>query len=322
METSSFHKQFIAINVRDVLTAADVCSFFMLALNFILGGITYTQVPMSGTIMLINLMIAFGVLGLIVADSIGAGSIISIARRFYLVALIPTIYEQTLTFLPAINSHDVDATLIALDYMLIGVPFGNHPTHLLARITHPILTEYLQFTYMLFFFLPIMQGAELVCKKRDSDVLYFAYTIGFGFFISYLLYYCTPAIGPRFTLHDFSKLSQEMPGILLTDFFRGVVNAGAGLPPNIPNPAEIVHRDCMPSGHTMLTLMNIFLAFKYQSRLRWFFVVIGGSLIFATLYLRYHYVVDVLAGTICAVITHWLAPRFRLWLYRRGFPSA
>jgi membrane-associated phospholipid phosphatase len=322
MNSAPLHKQFLSINLRAVLSAADVCTFFMLGLNILFGILTYTQIPMSGTIILVNIMISFGVVGLIVADTIGAGTMIAIARRFYLVVLVPTIYEQTLTLLPAINPHDVDTTLIALDYALIGTVFGDHPTRLLAHITHPMLTEYLQFTYMLFFFLPVMQGVELVRKERDADVLYFAYTIGFGFFISYLLYYLAPAIGPRFTLHEFSKLSQEMPGVLLADFFRDVVNAGAGLRPNIPNPAEIVHRDCMPSGHTMMTLVNIFLAFKYHSRLRWFFVVIGGSLIFATLYLRYHYVVDVLAGTICAVVTYWLAPRFRLWLYRQGFPSA
>lgn len=316
------HRQFLSVNLRDVLSAADVCTFFMLGLNIMIGIATYTAVPMSGTIVLVNIMILFGVVGLIVADTIGAGTLILLARRFYLIVLVPTIYEQTLTFLPAINSHDVDTALIAIDYALIGSWAGNHPTHILMNIMHPILTEYLQLTYMLFFFLPMMQGVELVRSKRDRDVLYFAYTIGFGFFISYLLYYIAPAVGPRFTLHAFEQLSQEMPGVWLTDFFRTVVNAGAGLKSNAPNPADIVHRDCMPSGHTMMTLVNIFLAFKYQSRLRWFFVVVGGSLIFATVYLRYHYVIDVLAGIVCAVVVYWLAPRFRLWLYRQGFPSA
>jgi membrane-associated phospholipid phosphatase len=68
------------------------------------------------------------------------------------------------------------------------------------------------------------------------------------------------------------------------------------------DPALQMHRNCMPSGHTMMTLMNMILAFRYRSKLRWVFLVMGLSLIFATVYLRYHYVVDVLAGIILAFV--------------------
>jgi len=46
----------------------------------------------------------------------------------------------------------------------------------------------------------------------------------------------------------------------------------------------------------MLTIVNIVLAFRFRSRLRYVFLCIGSSLIFATIYLRYHYVIDVLVG--------------------------
>jgi len=50
--------------------------------------------------------------------------------------------------------------------------------------------------------------------------------------------------------------------------------------------------------------------------------VVGSSLIVATVYLRYHYVVDVLAGIGCALVTLWIAPRLRQWVRQRGFPNA
>jgi membrane-associated phospholipid phosphatase len=52
----------------------------------------------------------------------------------------------------------------------------------------------------------------------------------------------------------------------------------------------------------MLTVVNILLAMRFRSSLRWVFVVIGGSLIIATVYMRYHYVVDVLVGAVLAVV--------------------
>lgn len=58
----------------------------------------------------------------------------------------------------------------------------------------------------------------------------------------------------------------------------------------------------MPSGHTMMTLMNMILAFRFRSKLRWVFLIMGCSLIFSTVYLRYHYVVDVIAGIILAFL--------------------
>jgi membrane-associated phospholipid phosphatase len=76
------------------------------------------------------------------------------------------------------------------------------------------------------------------------------------------------------------------------------VNAGGGITAGAMHPVDVVNRDCMPSGHTMLTLVNIILAFHFRSRFRWVFVVIGGSLIVSTVYLRYHYVVDVLVGIV------------------------
>ena len=58
----------------------------------------------------------------------------------------------------------------------------------------------------------------------------------------------------------------------------------------------------MPSGHTMMTLMNMILAFRFRSKLRWVFLIMGCSLIFSTIYLRYHYVVDVIAGIVLALV--------------------
>jgi len=110
------------------------------------------------------------------------------------------------------------------------------------------------------------------------------------------LYFCLPAIGPRFTIHDFALTSQELPGVWITDMLRNIINVGGGVVKGVADPTSVVNRDCMPSGHTMLTLVNIALAFRFKSRYRYVFLIIGGSLIFGTVYLRYHYVVDLLVG--------------------------
>jgi membrane-associated phospholipid phosphatase len=68
-------------------------------------------------------------------------------------------------------------------------------------------------------------------------------------------------------------------------------------------------RDVFPSGHTMLTIISVVLAYRYRLRVRGFLLVLGILLVIGTVYLRYHYVVDLLAGVILAVLCLLTATR-------------
>ena len=94
-------------------------------------------------------------------------------------------------------------------------------------------------------------------------------------------------------------------------------NTGEGIPPDSTDPAADVQRDVFPSGHTQITLLVMVLAFRYRSRTRWFLLGIGSALIVATVYLRYHYVIDLLAGTLFAILTLQVASLLDSWWDRR-----
>lgn len=228
--------------------------------------------------------------------------IIKSIKKFIIVPTIFYVYSQTHLFVPIINPNDFDLTLIEWDLFLFGV----NPTEWIYQFSHPILTEYLQFAYMTFFFLPLIYAIEIAFKKNEIYFNYFSGHILFGFYLSYLLYFLMPAIGPRFYIHDFHLINIELPGLWLTEFFRETVNLGGGVTPETVDVMGEINRDCMPSGHTMLTLINIYLAIRYKSKLRYIITIFGTSLIIATVYLRYHYVVDILAGIIFAIISIFL----------------
>jgi membrane-associated phospholipid phosphatase len=78
------------------------------------------------------------------------------------------------------------------------------------------------------------------------------------------------------------------------------------------NPYDVVNRDCMPSGHTMMSVLCILMSWKFRSRWRWFVTIGGVSVVVSTVYLRYHYVVDVIAGTVLAFVVFYSTP----WLVR------
>ena len=57
-------------------------------------------------------------------------------------------------------------------------------------------------------------------------------------------------------------------------------------------------RDCFPSGHTEIALVVLLYAWRFERRYFCGLLPAVGLLLFSTVYLRYHYVVDVLAGAL------------------------
>jgi membrane-associated phospholipid phosphatase len=217
-----------------------------------------------------------------------------------------------------IRIYDHDEMFIAIDRWM----FGTDPTHLLWQISTPVLTEILQIVYGMFYLLPILLGLFLLRKKRYVAMDYGVFIIIYGFYLSYLGYFIWPGIGPRFTLHNFETINQDLPGLFLTNFLREIVNSGESIPAGTLNPAEVVQRDIFPSGHTMITLVVMYLSFRLKSRSKYFFIPIGTLLIFSTVYLWYHYVIDLVGGLLFMSFTLWSGRYiFNWWRRKIGKPE-
>jgi membrane-associated phospholipid phosphatase len=136
------------------------------------------------------------------------------------------------------------------------------------------------------------------------------FTIVYGLLVSYVCYLLLPGVGPRFTLHDFAALPHELPGLWLTDGLRFLINWGENISAAMTNAEamKVVTRDVFPSGHTEITLLTMLLAFKFKVRARWFILLVGSGLIFSTVYLRYHYVIDVIGGALLAMTVLYSVP--------------
>jgi membrane-associated phospholipid phosphatase len=222
-------------------------------------------------------------------------------HRWYLYPVVLLIFKELYFMIRPIHPVDYDGMLIAADRWL----FGTDPTVWLAQFSHPVITEILQIAYWSYYVLFIIVGVEIYRRHTLKSFDKAGFLIVYGFYLSYLGYFLLPAVGPRFTLHDFSAIDQELPGLLLAVPFRDFINAAESIPAGVPNPAEIVQRDVFPSGHTQLSLICVYLAFHFKLRSRWVVASFAGLLILGTVYLRYHYVIDVLAG----VLFFWFTVR-------------
>ena len=227
-------------------------------------------------------------------------------RWWYPAFLIPPIFTELARLVHPINPVDIDPQLIALDYALFGV----HPTVWLERWIVPWLTEYMQLAYVMFYFLPFVLCAPLYRQGQMRAFRISLCALLLGYYVSYVLYFLTPARGPRFYL----AADQTVPltGLWLTAPLQAILDALEG-----------VQHDAFPSGHTAIAIIVLVMAARYQPRLFYPLVVASMSLVVSTVYLRYHYVIDVIAGLLLAVlclgVTFWLyrehdEPYTALWL--------
>lgn len=308
-------KNFQAINK---LKAYDfvVISFFIFLI--ILNLLFHRQIENWQTFILLNLLTIIFVFLLAYTAETYHFKIIRIIHYLYLIPLVLLTFKEIYFLIRPLRPNDYDQLLIKIDRWIFGVD----PTVFLYNFSHPILTEVLQIIYGMFYFLPIILGLALLRKRKLVEADFAIFTIIFGFFLSYIGYFALPAIGPRFTLHEFQNENIEMPGILITSFLRNVTNTVESIPQGTPNPESIVQRDVFPSGHTMITLVVIFLSIKLKSRSRFFLIPVGTLLIFATVYLRYHYVIDLIGGLAFMVFCIFTAPKiFNWWSRLTGKPE-
>jgi membrane-associated phospholipid phosphatase len=207
-------------------------------------------------------------------------------RGWYPVALIPITYSELRYLIPLFHPRDYDLELAAIDYRIFGV----HPTIWLERFTWPLLTETLQIIYATYYFFPIVLGAVLWRSGRFDRYHFWVFIVAFGFYLSYLGYIAVPATGPRFL--PLIKEAQTFPlrGVWLFEGLRATLDE-----------AEGITRDCFPSGHTEITLLVLYYARKFHRRTFWYLLPLGSALIYSTVYLRYHYVVDIIAGALVMI---------------------
>ena len=112
--------------------------------------------------------------------------------------------------------------------------------------------------------------------------------------MSYATYFLVPAIGPRFTLEHLQI--NPVTGLWATQSIIDTLNF-----------LESIQRDAFPSGHTEMTILTMIYAWKFSRKYFWVLSIIGTSLIFSTVFLRYHYVIDVVAGALLAYIVYLIS---------------
>jgi membrane-associated phospholipid phosphatase len=292
-------------NLAPVDITSIVFLLFLVALNIIFAG----RVSAWLEICLVNSAVIMCILALAYWAETKKTKLLVGLHRFYSYLIVLFVFKEIYLMVHPIHPVDYDWLFISIDQWMFGV----NPTQWMMRFAHPVVTEILQVAYFSYYILFILLGVELYRRYPIEKYDHGAFMIVYGFYLSYLGYFLLPAIGPRFTLHDFYAQPTELPGIFFTSWMRDFVNAGESISFSMANAAEIVQRDVFPSGHTQLTLIVTYLAHLNKIKSRWIISLLAALLIVSTVYLRYHYVIDLIGGCAFFVFTIYSGKWIQRW---------
>jgi membrane-associated phospholipid phosphatase len=205
------------------------------------------------------------------------------------------IFNSLGALIASIHTTTCDVCLIAADHGIFGV----HPTVWMERLISPLLTGLLQFAYISYYAIPVSLGVVLIARGRFGEFEEALFGILLCFYLSYVGYLLFPAIGPRFTLSHL-----QTRGLQVSPFIESIQY--------VLNALEKNKTDAFPSGHTAVSLMTLYYAWKTrEKKLFAGLIPLVTGLIISTIYLRYHYVIDVIAGIALTGLTIAVAPGLR-----------
>lgn len=257
---------------------ADVVTIIFLLFLTVLTLIFYQDIPKAP--FLISLYSIFLIIQLVIIKFKDISRFMGLFHDiFFPVICVLVIFDSLGWLVHYVNPEDIDPLLIKLDYLI----FNNHPTVILEKIMTPLLTDILQIAYCTYYFIPISFGLFLLRNNRRKEFNETLFLILFCYYLSYLGYILMPALGPRFTLNHLQ--TTELRGFILAEPIQRLLNQLEG-----------IKRDAFPSGHTGIAVLVLYLAYRFERRFFWILLPIVSALIFSTIYCRYHYVVDVIAG--------------------------
>jgi len=206
-------------------------------------------------------------------------------------------FEELSRLVHLVNPGWEDAKLIAFDRWLTGV----NPSLWLERFAHPALNEFMQFAYFTYFLFLLILGAILYYQRDFRSywavMIYSALGYSFGYVISMIF----PVQSPWFTLAG--QWHGELAGGPFTALINLIERCGR------------VHGAAFPSQHVAGAIAALWGAWHHRRWLFWVFLPFVACMCISTVYVRNHYVADVLGGMVTGTLGYvagrWVIGRAR-----------
>lgn len=198
-----------------------------------------------------------------------------------------------------VNPHDIHQYLTAAE----GWLFGGQPVVWAERYITPARTEFFTLFYANFYLVAPSVVLLLWFGGKRAEARHVLLGTILCFYSGYVLYVLFPAAPPRLYLESLGMFSVTLRGGAIADFQQALIEM-------MPNQAA---RAAFPSLHSAVSCLSLVYAWRY---VRWYFpilLIFVAGLLVSTVYLRHHWVVDLLAGAALVPWVLWITPRFERW---------
>ncbi len=231
-----------------------------------------------------------------------ATHLVRFLRVSYPVFLTPLLYTE----LASLNQLHVQGYLDPLVQGWEEALFGAQLSVVWAR-HHPWrwLSELMHLGYFSYYLLIPISSILVYRRGGQRELHRFSVITALGFFLCYLTFVVFPVTGPRY-LYD--QLQGTPAQALLFDAVHAIAEGGSS------------KGTAFPSSHVAATVAA-WLACRRVAR-RWFWISAPfvALLTLGTVYGRFHYAVDALAGLAVGVAAWRLGPALERWIARRVRP--
>jgi len=252
-----------------------------LALTGALITILGHSVPGRATLVVLHLTLAAALLSLNRARP--SKGILRVFRDWHPLMLFPFLYKEVELLAGSIGDWGLTAAIPAWESALFG---GQPSLYLSERLAFVPLSEYLHFCYLSYVIVvPSVAAYWYVSGRRAAfgELLLLLSIVMLGSYLFFILlpvdspYYLSPRLGPPLADHFFFDIAHQVSA-------RGGARGGA-----------------FPSAHVSGAVVVSLVAWRHQPRLAYLLVPFTGSVMLATVYGRFHYALDALAGAALAI---------------------
>lgn len=187
--------------------------------------------------------------------------------------------------------------------------FGSYPSLAVREYHAPWLTGLMQLGYLFYYIAPICAVIPLLFQRRWREFRLASAVVAGCLMMTYVGYLLVPATGPRFEGGIEAWLPAESGWFGAEAIYRAI------------DGAETFRWNAFPSGHVAVSLACVVMALRFNRRIGLALVIPVGFLCAATIYMGYHYVIDVIAGIACTAFSVVAIPRFVRWWERWELPA-
>jgi len=241
-----------------------------------------------------------------------SGRVLDFIRHYYPIPLYIGLFRETGALNQMFTSGYLDPTLIRFETKC----FGFQPSlEFMQAWPYLLVSELFYAAYFSYYLMIAGVGLVLFLRNR-AQFFHFVSLVSFIFYICYLVYIFTPVMGPRIfyrALADY-QLPADVEPAMVPDFPAAIQ---AGLLYQLMAFIYWIFEApgaAFPSSHVAVAFCTVYFSWLYLPRIRWLHLAVALLLCVSTVYCRYHYVVDVVAGVLTAALLlpvgNWLFSRF------------